>query len=103
MKYDRQSIDDPALMALIQMLPQFGQPKRWRHRTGRYVLLSARGGISGRDIADLRCLKRPNAQQKAVGQANLLATAMHRRRCKDVHFSHAAYRYKSNLSAYQAW
>ena len=103
MKHDRQAIDDPALMVGIQVLPEFGQRECRGNGLSRTVLRSARGGTSGRDIVDLRCLKRPNAQQKTAAQANLLAIAMHRRRCREAHSSQAATRYKSDLSVYPAW
>ena len=80
MKQDRQTIDYPMLVIGLQVLPEFGQRECRRQRLGRTVLNWARGGISDRDIADLRCLKRPNAQQTTVAQASLLATASHRRR-----------------------
>ncbi len=98
MKYDRQTIDDPLLMAGIQVLPEFGQRKSRRQQIERSVLCYARGGISGRDIVDLRCLKLSNAQQTAVAQANLLATATRRRRYREEHSSYVACRYKSDLS-----
>jgi hypothetical protein len=103
MKHDRQTIDDPMPVIGSQVLPEFGQRECWRQRLGRTVLSWARGGISGRDIVDLRCLKRPNAQPTTVAQANLLATARRRRRYREVHSSHAANRYKSDLSVYPDW
>lgn len=103
MKHDRQTIDDPALTFGIQVLPEFGQRECPWQRLGRTVLRWVRGGTSGLDIVDLRCLKRPNPQRKTAAQANLLATAMHRRRCREAHFSQVATRYKSDLSVYPAW
>ena len=103
MKHDRQAIDDPTLMIGIQVLPEFGQRECCRQLLGRTVLCWARGGTSGRDIVDLRCLDRLNAQPKTVAQANLLAIATRRRRCRNPYCSYAASRYKSDLSVYPAW
>ena len=103
MKHDRQTIDDAALTVGAQVLPEFGQRECPGRRLCLTVLPWARGGTSGRGIVDLRCLKRPNLQRKPAAQANLLAIAMHRRRCEEAHFSQAATRYKSDLAVYPAW
>jgi len=70
MNHDRQPIDHLALLIVIQVRPEVAQRET---RCNLLVRIRARGGTSDRNIADLRCLRIPNARQMTVAPNDLLA------------------------------